>query len=69
VVNEPKDASIYVGDQFVGNTPASLQLSAGNHLIVVRSSGSADWIRFLTVLKGSQVTLRAVLVPSNEAPK
>lgn len=55
--SEPPGAEIYVDHNFVGNIPSTIQLPAGLHLIVVRASGHADWIRRINVLRNSSVTL------------
>ncbi len=57
----PEDAEVWVDRKFVGGMPARLNLSAGNHLIVVKVPGNADWIRRMNVLKGSQVSLSPAL--------
>jgi hypothetical protein len=36
-------------------------MTAGAHRVLVRSKGEKDWERDLTVVKESQVALRAVL--------
>lgn len=64
VSSEPPGAEIYVDGKFVGQTPATIPLIAGTHRVVVKSHGRKDWERDLTVLKESQVALRAVLDPS-----
>jgi S1-C subfamily serine protease len=56
-ISQPEDAEIFVDRKFVGNVPARLKLPAGNHLLVVKASGYADWIREISVLKDSQVSL------------
>jgi PEGA domain len=58
IFNEPLGAEILVDHKLVGNVPATLQLPAGEHEFVIRRDGAADWIRFIKVLKGSQVTLK-----------
>jgi S1-C subfamily serine protease len=61
ITAEPDDAEIYVDDKFVGNAPAKLKLAAGNHIIVMKAPGFAEWKRALEILKDSQVTLKPVL--------
>lgn len=61
MASEPTGAEIYVDGKFVGQTPATIPLVAGVHRVAVKSSGRKDWERELTVLKESQVVLRAVL--------
>ncbi|HEY2461690.1 MAG TPA: trypsin-like peptidase domain-containing protein [Candidatus Acidoferrum sp.] len=57
VVSQPEAAEIWIDHKFVGNAPATLTLAAGDHVVVVRVRGRADWIRNLNVLKNSNVNL------------
>jgi S1-C subfamily serine protease len=57
VLSQPEDAEIWVDQVFVGNVPATLKLTAGDHLIVVKVRGHRDWIRNVNVLKASRVSL------------
>ncbi|MCC6745351.1 MAG: PEGA domain-containing protein [Acidobacteria bacterium] len=52
---------IYVDDVFVGNTPSSLKLAPGRHVIRVTAKGYAEWTRTIEVTSGSEITLRAGL--------
>jgi F420-dependent methylenetetrahydromethanopterin dehydrogenase len=61
IASDPAGAEIYVDGKFVGQTPSTIPLVAGGHDVVVRAAGKKDWERELTVLKESQLTLRAVL--------
>src|SRR5580658_223516 len=60
ITSDPDGAEIFVDDKFVGSTPAKLKLAAGNHVMVIRSAGLAEWKRTLEILKDSQVTLKPV---------
>ena len=53
-------ADIEVDGAFVGNAPATLQLSPGPHSIVVKH-GTKSWQRTLQVNAGSNITLNATL--------
>jgi S1-C subfamily serine protease len=57
VIKGPAGAEISVDRMPVGGTPARLKLSAARHLIVIKVRGRADWMRYITVLKDSEVTL------------
>lgn len=57
ILPQPEGAEIWVDHAFVGKTPATLPLLAGPHLIVIKMKDHADWIRSITIVKGSQVTL------------
>jgi hypothetical protein len=65
MTSDPADAEIYVDGKFVGQTPATIPLAAGEHRLVVKESGKKDWERELTVLKASQVVLRVVMEVAN----
>jgi len=61
VSSVPAGADISVDGSFVGDSPASLKLSAGKHTITLKLSDYADWTRELTVAPGSEVQLTATL--------
>jgi hypothetical protein len=65
VSSEPNGAEIFVDDKFHGNTPATLKLPAGSHVIVLKFPRRADWRRTLEVLKSSKVSLKAALDPAS----
>jgi len=54
-------AEIYVDGKFVGESPATLQLTTGVHHIEVKAVGKKAWERNLEVMKDSQVTLHPLL--------
>jgi serine protease Do len=57
ILNEPKGAEILIDGRLVGEVPARLKLTAVQHLIAIKVPGRPDWIRAITVLKDSEVTL------------
>ncbi len=61
VRSEPDGADVYLGETFVGSTPATLELPAGSYKVSVRLPGYKDWQREVQVLGGSELTLRARL--------
>ncbi len=61
VSSNVQGADVYVDDVFVGNTPASLKLKDGIHIIEVKKSGFVDYRRELRVYSGSELSLRAEL--------
>ncbi len=61
VRSEPDGADVFLGDNFVGSTPATLELPAGSYKVSVRLAGFKDWQRDVQVLGGSELTLRARL--------
>ena len=65
ISSEPDGAEIFVDDKFHGNTPATLRLPAGSHVIVLKFPRRADWRRTLEVLKSSKVSLKAALEPAS----
>jgi hypothetical protein len=58
---EPPSAEIYVDGQFVGNSPAALNLSVGPHTIQLKAPGRKIWERKFRVLKDSHLTLKGTL--------
>lgn len=61
VKSTPDGADVAADGSFVGNSPASLKLSAGKHTVKVSLAGYKDWTREITVSAGSEVQLNATL--------
>ena len=61
ITSDPDGAEIYVDGKFVGDAPAKLKLTAGNHTMSLKVAGYAEWKRTLEILKDSHVTLKPVL--------
>lgn len=57
----PDGAEVYVDDNFVGNTPATLKLPAGKHTVKVSEKGYAAWTKEISVFAGSEVNMKATL--------
>jgi PEGA domain len=62
--SEDSASEIYVDGKFVGQAPATINLSAGSHHVEVKAAGKQPWSRDLEVLKDSQLTLHPVLAAS-----
>ena len=60
ITSEPDGAEIELNGAFVGSTPASLQLPAGQQNITVRK-GALLWRRTVQIQAGSSITVNAVL--------
>jgi hypothetical protein len=43
VNSTPSGADIFVDDNFAGNTPSTLNISAGKHVVAVRKPGFEEW--------------------------
>jgi len=61
--SEPNGADIYIDGKFVGQTPATISVQPGSHVVLVKLMGRKNWQRDLEVLNDSQVALRPVLEP------
>ncbi len=61
IVSAPESADVSVDGSFVGNSPATLSLTAGKHTISVAATGFKPWSRELTVVPASEVKLNATL--------
>jgi hypothetical protein len=61
VVSIPEGADISVDASFVGNSPSTLSLVPGKHVVSVIAPGFKTWSRELTVVAGSDVKLNALL--------
>lgn len=60
VTSTPDGADIEIDGSFVGNTPSSVGVTAGQHQISVKKSGYKPWQRKIAVSSG-QVNVNAVL--------
>jgi S1-C subfamily serine protease len=65
ITSDPDGAEIFVDEKFHGNTPATLKISPGSHVILLKFPGHADWRRTLEVLKSSKTSLKAALEPGS----
>lgn len=52
VSSNPSGADIEVDGSFVGNTPSTLDVTSGEHTVVVKKAGYKDWSRTLKVTGG-----------------
>jgi len=57
----PPGADIEVDDSFVGNTPSEVQVTEGDHTVVVKKSGFKNWERILKSSAGSSAHISAEL--------
>jgi hypothetical protein len=53
-------ADIYVDEDFVGNTPSTINVTAGKHIITIKKSGFQNWTRIVD-FSGGSITLNAEL--------
>src|ERR1700688_1243920 len=67
ISSTPAGAEISVDQNFVGNTPSSLSLQPGEHLISVQKNGYQDWERKIKV-SGGNVNLTAELTKGMDVP-
>lgn len=61
VTSVPDSADVFVDGTFKGNTPSTLKLTPGKHVVKVTSAGYKDWEREIDVSAGSAVSLSAKL--------
>lgn len=61
VGSTPAGADIYLDQNFVGNTPSTINVPAGKHAVSVRKPGYQDWVRDMN-FSGGAITLSAELV-------
>lgn len=67
ISSTPPGADIYVDQNFVGNTPSTINVPSGKHSISVRKTGFQDWTREMN-FSGGTITLSASLVVGSNAP-
>lgn len=61
VTSTPPGADIKIDGKFVGSTPSTVRLSAGEHTVILEKSGFALWQRTLSVSNNGNVTVDATL--------
>ena len=59
--SDPSGAEIYIDGKFMGQTPSTITMSPGSHVILLKAAGRKNWQRDLDVLKNSQVALNPIL--------
>jgi len=59
--SDPTGADILIDGSFVGNTPSTLRVAPGRHVIELRLGGYRSWTRTMTVEPSSHPTIRASL--------
>ncbi len=59
ITSEPDAAEVFVDGKFLGNTPSTLKLPAGSHIVLLKSPGFPDYTRTLDLPKSSKLTLKA----------
>lgn len=57
----PDGADITINGKFMGSTPSTLQLPAGEYAMTIEKSGFKPWQRTITVSQGGSITVDAVL--------
>jgi hypothetical protein len=67
ISSTPAGADIYVDQNFVGNTPSTINVPPGKHSISVRKTGFQDWAHEMN-FSGGTITLSASLVPGSNTP-
>jgi hypothetical protein len=67
VTSSPAGADIELDGAFVGNTPSTIAVTAGDHTIALKKSGFGTWERTIKV-SGGAVQVSAELQASEETP-
>ena len=66
--SNPDGAEISIDGKYVGNTPTTLHLSVGDHVIKFEKPGFKAWERTLTITSGETTTIPATLEKLDVAP-
>ena len=61
LASSPPGSDIEIDGSFVGNTPSEVQVSEGDHIVIVKKAGYKNWERKVKVSAGSSVSLNAEL--------
>ena len=57
----PGSADVEIDGKFVGNTPSTISLPAGERKITIKKNGYTSWERTITLSAGSNISLNAEL--------
>ncbi|HMH42981.1 MAG TPA: PEGA domain-containing protein [Pyrinomonadaceae bacterium] len=61
IKSTPDGAEITIDDKLVGTTPSTVQVTPGDHTIVIGKAGFKPWQRTITVTTGGTINLEATL--------
>ena len=61
IKSTPDGADITVDGKYMGSTPSTVRLVAGDHTILIEKAGLKSWQRTMTVSPGGIVTVDAAL--------
>jgi hypothetical protein len=61
VKSTPPGADITVDGKFMGNTPSTIQLTPGDHVVEVEKEGLRPWQRGMTITAAGNITIDATL--------
>jgi hypothetical protein len=61
IKSNPDGGEIEIDGKFVGSTPSTVQLSPGDHAVVVQQAGFKMWQRKIAINSGSIINLNAIL--------
>ncbi len=61
IVSVPSPAEVEIDGRYIGETPATVQLSPGSHQLLLRRAGHADWRREIEILPASDQKVSAAL--------
>ncbi len=61
IKSNPDSTEIYLDGKFVGSTPTTVRIGPGDHILVLERQGFKQWLRYLTVTPGGNVTVDATL--------
>jgi hypothetical protein len=62
VKSTPPGCDINVDGKYMGSTPSTIQLAAGDHLVSIEKENLTPWQRTMTVTAGGSTTVDATLV-------
>ena len=65
IKSSPDGAEITVDEKYMGSTPSTLRLAAGDHKVRLDKDGCKTWEKTLTVSSGESATVNASLQVSN----
>lgn len=61
IKSNPEGSEIMVDGKFVGSTPSTVQISPGDHAVMVQQPGFKTWSRNISINAGSIINLHAAM--------
>lgn len=66
-VSNPEEAEILINDESIANTPTSIELMEGNHIVRIKRSGFKDWQKNINIIAGEDIAFTDIQLEPADA--